>query len=387
MPHNGRDGSPLPSVRKTHETDSSASLRSPVRDAMKVARHFSAWYRQKSGESPVGTAETSFGNAFKRPYGTHRSFPGMPGTKVPGYLHFVPTERTRMNFSQRFPNSLRIFPALLAICLLTACHHSNSRAYDAHGIIQHISDDRHLVTIQHDAIPGYMPAMTMDFSVRDPHVLDGLARGDQIDFILAATPDDAWIAQAKRTGHTNLPAESTASAAPTLNPGDLLPAAEFIAEDGRHVHLSDFRGKAVALTFFFTRCPLPNYCPLMNRNFAAARAILLAQPNGPDNWQFLSISFDPDFDTPQQLAASAEFYRNHNADRWLFVAATPETLAHFAAPLGLMISRQDNSFTHNLRTVVIDPQGKIFRQYNDNLWTPDQLAGVMRDAAEMPVTK
>ena len=76
-----------------------------------------------------------------------------------------------------FPNGFRIVTALLAICLLTACHHPNSHAYDAHGIIQHISDDRHLVTIQHDAIPGYMPAMTMDFSVRDPHVLEQLPCG------------------------------------------------------------------------------------------------------------------------------------------------------------------------------------------------------------------
>jgi protein SCO1/2 len=302
-----------------------------------------------------------------------------PDNKLSG-----PTETCAQSFKSLY---FHLAALLLAIFTLTACHHPNSRAYDGHGIIQHISDDRHLVTIQHDAIPGYMPAMTMDFSVRDPHVLEGLTRGDQIDFILAATPDDAWIAVAKRTGHTDLPAETAAIAAPTLNPGDLLPNAEFIAENGRHVHLSDFRGKAIALTFFFTRCPLPNYCPLMNRNFAAARAILLAQPNGPDNWQFLSISFDPDFDTSQQLAASAELYRDHNADRWLFVSATPETLSHFAAPLGLMILRQDNSMTHNLRTVVVDPQGKIFRQYNDNLWTPDQLAGVIRDAAEAPATK
>jgi len=290
---------------------------------------------------------------------------------------------------RKFSNGLRIATALLAIIALAGCHAPKpdepARAFTAQGVIQHISADRHVATIQHDAIPGYMDAMTMDFPVRDEHLLDGLTRGDKITFTLEVTKDDSWITNVQRTGHADLPAETAATnAAPTLNPGDQLPDAEFIAEDGRHVHLSDFRGKAVAFTFFFTRCPLPNYCPLMNRNFAAARAILLAQPNGPDNWQFLSISFDPDFDTPQQLAANAEFYRNHNADRWLFVTATPETLAHFAAPLGLMISRQDNSITHNLRTVVVDPQGKIFRQFNDNLWTPDQLAGVMRDAAGSP---
>ena len=71
----------------------------------------------------------------------------------------------------------------------------------------------------------------------------------------------------------------------------------------RLVHLADFRGNAVVLTFFFTRCPLPTYCPLMNRNFAQARALLLAASGAPSNWQFLSVSFDPAFDTPQTLAA------------------------------------------------------------------------------------
>jgi protein SCO1/2 len=285
----------------------------------------------------------------------------------------------------------RAFLALLTLLPLTACHDAkpggNIQSYSAHGVIQQISADRHVATIQHDAIPGYMPAMTMDFPVRDDHLLDACTRGDQITFTLEVTADDSWITNVQRTGHTDLPAEdAAASAAPTLNPGDQLPDAGFIAEDGRHVHLSDFRGKAVAFTFFFTRCPLPNYCPLMNRNFAQARTLLLADPHAPDNWQFLSISFDPGFDTPQTLASFADFYRNHNPDRWLFVSATPETLASFAAPLGLLVMRQDDSITHNLRTVVVDPTGRIFRQYDDNLWTPAQLAGVIRDAARSTTT-
>ena len=283
--------------------------------------------------------------------------------------------------------------ALLALLPLTACHGpkptTDARSYPAQGIIQHISADHHVATIQGDAIPGYMAAMTMDYSIRDEHQLDGLARGDRISFILEVTQDDSWVTGVQRTGHTDLPAENASATNPTplLNAGDMLPDAEFTAEDGRPVRLSDFRGKVIIFTFFYTRCPLPNYCPLMNRNFAQARTLLLADPHAPTNWQFLSISFDPDFDTPQILASSADFYRNHNPDRWLFVSATPETLAHFAAPLGLMVMRQDNSISHNLRTVVVDPNGRIFRQFNDNIWTPDQLAAVIRDAAQVPIAK
>jgi len=259
----------------------------------------------------------------------------------------------------------------------------DGRSYPASGVIEHISPDRHVVTIHHRAIPGYMMEMTMDFPVRDEHQLDGLVPGDRIDFTLMVTKDDSWIASVQRTGHADLPATNSLaqSSPPGLKPGDPLPDADFVAEDGRHVRLSDFRGKVVVFTFFFTRCPLPNYCPLMNRNFAQTRDLLLSQVDAPKNWQFLSISFDPGFDTPQTLSSYADFYRNHNADRWLFVAATPETLAQFAAPLGLIVMRQDNNISHNLRTVVVDPQGRIFRQFNDNLWTPEQLAQTVRDAA------
>jgi len=282
---------------------------------------------------------------------------------------------------------LRALAALALVLPLAACHPpktpSDVRTYQAQGVIQHISDDRHVATIQNDAIPGYMEAMTMDFSLRDEHLLDGCARGDRIAFTLQVTPDDSWISAVQRTGHTDLPGTDPAASAvaPTLKPGDLLPDAEFIAEDGRHIRLSDFRGNAVAFTFFFTRCPLPNYCPLMNRNFAATRALLLADASAPKNWQFLSISFDAGFDTPPALASYADAYRLHKADRWLFAAATPDTLAHFAAPLGLILLRSGDSITHNLRTVVVDPHGRLSRQFFDNLWTPPQLAQALTDAA------
>lgn len=283
---------------------------------------------------------------------------------------------------------------LLPLLALTSCQRpappakpDDSRAYAAKGVIEKISPDRHIVTIHHQTIPGYMMEMTMDFPVHDEHLFDGLAPGDQVDFTLHVEKEDAWIEGVHRTGHTDLPAgNSTAmddGMAPKLKTGDALPDADLLAEDGKHVHLSDFRGKAVVFTFFFTRCPLPTYCPLMNRNFAATRKLLLADPKAPKNWEFISISFDPEFDKPETLASYGDFYRDHNSDRWLFASATPQVLAGFAAPLGLSVSRQDNNFTHNLRTVVVDPQGRLYRQFNDNLWTADQLAQAVIEAANI----
>jgi protein SCO1/2 len=296
----------------------------------------------------------------------------------------------------KFVFSPRFLCVALAV-LIAGCHSpaskpaAGTRVYPAHGIIEHISADRHLVTIHHQAIPGYMMEMTMDFPVHDEHLMDGLVAGDRIDFTLMVTQDDAWVGSLRRTGHTNLataghgPAQNTALSGP--KPGDLLPDAELIAENGRPVNLSDFRGKVVVFTFFFTRCPLPNYCPLMNRNFGRTRTLLLSQPGAPKNWQFISISFDPDFDKPTVLTSYASFYRNHNNDRWLFASATPATLAQLGAPLGLIIMRQGNNISHNLRTVVVDPQGRLFRQFNNNLWTPAQLAQTVVEAAKAASTK
>jgi protein SCO1/2 len=232
-----------------------------------------------------------------------------------------------------------------------------------------------------------MIGMTMDFPVHQANELRDLVPGDKITFTLTVTQDSDWVSNIHRIGHTDpgtsgmMPLDGTDT--PQLKPGDMMPDGALIVEDGRHIHLSDFRGKAIALTFFFTRCPLPNYCPLMNRNFSQTRDLLLADPKGPKNWEFLSISFDSDFDQPSRLASYGGFYRNNNADRWLFVAAPPATLAQMAPPLGLVIMRQDSNISHNLRTVVIDPKGRLYRQFNDNRWTPKQLAEAIREASRL----
>ena len=280
------------------------------------------------------------------------------------------------------------------LLLLGACHRSdqasggsdpNSHAFAARGVIERISADHRQVTIHHETIPDYMVEMTMDFPVDDPSELLGLAPGDQITFILNVDQDRDWVSDLHRIGHTAVPMNGLSMAggnAPKLKPGDPLPDGELIAEDGRHLHLADFHGKAVALTFFFTRCPLPNYCPLMNRNFAQTRD-LLARPGVPDNWELLSISFDSAFDQPAILSSYAELFRGHRSDGWLFAAAPPATLAALAPPLGLVIMRQNSNLSHNLRTVVIDPQGRLYRQFNDNLWTARQLADAVQAAARL----
>ena len=258
-----------------------------------------------------------------------------------------------------------------------------NQTYSVHGVVQAIPPDHRHATIKHEKIPGYMAAMTMDFSVRDTNALTGIAPGDEIAFTLVVTTNDDWIENIQRTGKAGVTAPAGWHLAESdLTVGDTLPDYEFLSESGRPVRFSDFRGRAVAFTFFFTSCPLPEYCPRMNRNFSEARKILTDGTNAPANWEMLSISFDSSFDTPQILSGYAKFYRGDDTNHWLFVVASTNTLASLGPKVDLNFWRENGSISHNLRTVVMDGAGKITKQFDGNDWTPQQLADAIRAAAE-----
>jgi protein SCO1/2 len=261
---------------------------------------------------------------------------------------------------------------------------ATNQTYSVRGVVQTVAPDHRDATIRHEAIPGYMAAMTMDFPVRDTNALTGILPGDDIAFTLVVTADDDWIENLRRTGQSAAPTPTPTwhMEEPELQVGDRLPDYEFTSETGRPVRFSDFRGRALAFTFFFTSCPLPDYCPRMNRNFFEARQILLADSNAPANWQMLSISFDASFDTPQILSSYAKIYRGDNPDRWLFAVASTNTLASLAPRVDLNVWRMNGSISHNLRTVVLDATGKITHQFDGNDWTPAQLADAIRAAAK-----
>jgi protein SCO1/2 len=280
-------------------------------------------------------------------------------------------------------------PAMASGGMNTNSDSSAVTTYSARGVVEKITPDLRTATIHTEAIRGYMDEMTMDYPVGPTNELKGISLGDKINFTLVVSNNTDWIEGIHRTGHSNSEMTNNQSAqmnAPhdtrtELGVGDLLPDGVLTCEDGREIHFSDFRGKALAVTFFYTRCPLPNYCPLMNRNFADARKLLSSKSDAPTNWEFLSISFDPASDTPQVLASYGGFYRNGNSRHWLFASAPTNTLAMLGAALDLMVFREGSSISHNLRTVVLDPRGRIYREFDGNEWTPGDLADAVMQAA------
>ena len=263
------------------------------------------------------------------------------------------------------------------------------RSFLARGVVRELALERKAVIVRHEDIPGFMPKMTMEFDVRDTNELAGLQRGDAITFHVKANEEESWIEGIKRAGTNDmapLPPADPASASllriAQLKTGDVLPDAALLAEDGCNIRLSDFQGRALAFTFIFTRCPLPDFCPRMNQHFNRARDLLLQRAEGPTNWQFLSISFDPEFDKPGVLTRYAYSYRGKSADRWLFAAAPTNVMASMASQLDFRFANEGGSFVHNLRTVVIDPKGRIYRQFDGNKWKAAELAQALAEAAQ-----
>lgn len=234
-----------------------------------------------------------------------------------------------------------------------------TRTYLARGTVQSLKPDGLTVVVRHEEIPGYMSAMTMPFKARAPRELAGLQTQDQISFRLNVTETESWINQVKRTGKA-VPREPGPTAAPLApSPGTHpLMQFKFTNELGQAVSLDQFHGQALAITFFFTRCPIPEYCPRLSQNFREATRKLLAMTNAPSNWHFLSVSFDPDFDSPAILKAYGERYQ-YDAAHWSFLTGPKERVRELASLSDVQFEREGGFFNHNFRTLVIDAAGKL----------------------------
>jgi len=256
--------------------------------------------------------------------------------------------------------------------------HTNQQSYQVKGVVLEVMPLEKSVKIKHEEVPDYMPAMTMPFDVKDTNELAGIEAGDPVSFRLLVTDTEGWIDQIRKIGpKTNvLPTTGPFRLVRDVEPlieGDLLPEYHFTNQFGKPFGTRDFKGQALAIEFLFTRCPLPNFCPLLAKNFSAAQKQLLATPNAPTNWHLLTISFDPEFDTPAVLKSYAESHQ-YNPAHWTFATGEQIEISAIAEQCGLLISRDESGgFNHNLRAVVIDAHGRVRRMFIGNEWKPEEL--------------
>jgi len=266
----------------------------------------------------------------------------------------------------------------------------STQSFEVKGVVVAVQPEEKTVRIRHEKIPGYMDAMTMPFEVKDTNELAGLQAGDEVAFRLLVTPDDGWVENLTKIGTNNAPANPLPANAglrivrdvEPLEVGDALPDYHFTNQLGQAVSLSQFRGQALAFTFIFTRCPFPTFCPLMSNNFEAAQEALLHNPQAPTNWHLLTISFDPEFDTPEQLKSYAA---THQADpaRWDFLTGALVDITALGEQVGLQFWRDPagGGINHNLRTVVVDARGRIQKVFPEKKWTVEELTAEIVKAA------
>ena len=257
---------------------------------------------------------------------------------------------------------------------MVASSEAPAREYQLQGQILAVRPERSEVVIKHQDIKGFMPGMTMPFKVKEEALLQGKEPGDLVTATLVVGEVNAHLRTLEKTGHAPLDTAAPPPPPDIREPGDTLTDAKFVDQNGMPSSLSAYRGHRVALTFIYTRCPLPEFCPLMDRNFAAVQKTLAATPALADV-RLVTMTLDPAFDTPAVLKPYA-VRRGADPKIWSFLTGEPAEINRFGTQLGIYVEHNPQSaidITHNLRTVVIDPDGRLVKVHNGNSWTPSEL--------------
>jgi protein SCO1/2 len=253
------------------------------------------------------------------------------------------------------------------------------RTFTLQGQVQSIDAPRKFVTVKHEEIKGFMPAMTMPYEIEEARLLDGLAPGDLINAQLVVFANGAHLTAITKVG--SAPLEKPPAEAPTassgfelIRPGEPVPDGKFLDQDGKARTFSAFKGAPVVMTFIYTRCPLPTFCPLMDRHFAALQKTLKADP-ALTPVHLVTVSFDPTTDTPAVLKQHAQSL-DADLTRWTFLTGDRDDVDQFASRFGVSVSRaltDARDITHNLRTAIIGADGRLVKVYTGNDWTPEQV--------------
>lgn len=288
--------------------------------------------------------------------------------------------------------------AILACFLVAGCHKSAPsgtssanepfKTYKLRGKVVSTNPSTGEVTVNHEAIVGFMEAMTMAYKLKDANILSELHPGDIItaDLEVSEGPSGDMLLD-----HIVVVGQGKPDYKPKVSyhvpaPGDVVPNFKLKNQDGKPIALDHFRGKELLITFIYTRCPVPNFCPRVTRQFAEINRNLAAQPSLYTKTHLLCVSFDPKNDTPERLRAYAATYMGTDAksafSHWDFAVPDQATLAKMAQFFDVGLTQEaDSTITHTLSTTLIGPDGKVLRFYPGNDWTVDQVMADIKQTA------
>ena len=275
---------------------------------------------------------------------------------------------------------------------LAGCQRATTARYPFKGRVVSIDTHAQTALIDADAIPGFMEAMAMSYKVQPPSALSQITANDTIsaDVVVVRSGDgvsDYWLENVKVTGRGKEPPAKSSSSVHLPAAGESVPDFAFTNQDGKRISLSQYHGKVVLITFIYTRCPFPDFCPRMSGNFAEICKQLDSNP-ALAKTQLLSVSFDPKHDTPEILRDYG-FSVAHTHDaalfhRWQFAAPKSADLPKIADFFALTVTPEGGMITHNLSTAVIGPDGKIVKWYHGSDW---QVSDLIKDAGEAAASK
>ena len=262
------------------------------------------------------------------------------------------------------------------------------KRYHLAGTVVAIDKDQNHLIVNHGDIPGFMSAMTMPYPVADPETLNRVAVGDQITADVVVANGEAKLENVVVVKKGNGKPATPTGASLQTSPDDVVPNFVLLNQSGKSVHLDQYRGKAVLLTFIYTRCPLPDYCPLMSHNFAEIEKDLTKTPAAYAKTHLLSISFDSKYDTPAVLRNYATAFvadpKKPPFGHWEFTSIPDSETADVSKFFNLFVSQEGGQITHSMSTAIISPDGHLYKMYPDNTWKPGDVLNDLTMAASMP---
>jgi protein SCO1/2 len=284
----------------------------------------------------------------------------------------------------------------LAVLLLSlgvaACQHAGEtgiRRYHLRGTVVQVDRSLQHLVVNHEEIRGFMAAMTMPYPVADAQALDELSPGDQITADVVVTASEIHLENIVVVKKSD--GKAAAARAPSKQNQ---PAPDFalVNQDGKRIHLAQYRGKAVLLTFIYTRCPLPDYCPLVSHNFAEIEKQLVNSPDIYAKTHLLSISFDSQYDTPKVLRNYASGFvadrGPHTFEHWEFATIPAAENSEVTKFFDVFVTQEQGQITHSMDTAILSPDGRICKTYTGNEWKPaDVLADLKSCAAASETSK
>jgi len=278
---------------------------------------------------------------------------------------------------------------VLLLTVFMGCN--RTKRYPLQGVVVAKNTAINEITVDHKDIPGFMAAMTMPYRVKDPAVVQELQPGDKIaaEVVVGRDPSDYWLEDVRITDESGRNQGKAPAAAQMLMPGARVPDVALVNQDGRTIHFSDFAGKALLVTFIYTRCPMPNLCPRLSSQFARIHNELKKNPEDYGKTHLLTISFDPKYDTPAVLRKYGLAYLDGDAggfSHWDFASTNPADLRRLTQAFGLAYQEEDNQISHTMSIALIARDGTVERFWFTD-WTWTELMESLQHSAHAAVQR